>query len=121
MTNSAIKNQAKTHKHNVPTEVTVTRKQKKKANYYFLYVAIILFILYSVFTLSNINMQKTQKQQQLFDLNKKIDDQTAKNQELETIYNYEEEEFEKYKERIIKDSYGYVSKGERVFINIMGD
>lgn len=116
-------------KRNVPREVKRPKQEPKKlfgflpakSAYYILYIAIIGFIVYSAFTLTNINLQKAEKERQLEELESQINIQEIKNEDLKDICNYSNEELLAYAEKIAREDLGYVKSGERIFVNVAGD
>ena len=96
-------------------------KKISKAVYIFLYVAVLAFVAYAVFTLLNIHSQIKSKKDELKDINNQITIQEIKNDEMSKLYNYTDKEFSDYVEQIARDEFDYVKNGERVFVNVSGD
>lgn len=100
-------------------EVKVVKSKKKR--FILLYIAIFGFAVYSTITLVNQYMQIDQKKQELQNLEDKIVVQEIKNDDITNVYNYTDEEFKEYIEKIARDDRDYIKKGERIFINVSGD
>lgn len=86
-----------------------------------MYVAVLAFVAYAVFTLLNIHSQIKSKKDELKDINNQITVQEIKNDEMSKLYNYTDKEFSDYVEQIARDEFDYVKSGERVFVNVSGD
>lgn len=93
----------------------------KKKSYILLYVAIFAFAVYAVITLVNQYVEISDKKQQLAELNNQILVQEIKNEDIEKVKNYTGEELDEYMKKIAREDLGYISQGERVFVNISGD
>lgn len=100
-------------------EIQPKRLRKKK--YILLYLAIIGFVFYAVITIINQNMKIAEKQTELQDLQQQINVVEIQTQYLEKVQNYQGEELKEYIEQIAKDDLGYLSEGERIFINVAGE
>lgn len=100
-------------------EVKVVKSKKKR--FILLYIAIFGFAVYSTITLVNQYIQIDQKKQELQNLEDKIVVQEIKNDDITNVYNYTDEEFKEYIEKIARDDRDYIKKGERIFINVSGD
>ncbi|MEE1060497.1 MAG: septum formation initiator family protein [Ruminococcus sp.] len=99
----------------------ITPEKAKKSKYILLYLAIIGFAFYAVITIINQNMQIADKKAELNELNKQINIVEVQTKYLEKVKGYEGKELEEYMEKIAKEEMGYVSEGERIFINVAGD
>ena len=84
----------------------ITPKKKKKGRYILLYLAIIGFAFYAVITIINQNVQIAEKKAELQELQQQINVVEIQTQ---------------YLEKIAKEEFGYISEGERIFINVAGD
>ncbi len=96
-------------------------KKKKRGRYILLYLAIIGFVFYAVITIVNQNIQIADKKAELDEINKQINVVEIQTKYLEKVKGYTGDELKEYIEKIAKDEMGYVSKGERVFINVSGE
>ncbi len=96
-------------------------EKSKKSKYILLYLAIIGFAFYAVITIINQNMQIADKKAELNELNKQINVVEVQTKYLEKVKGYEGEELEEYMKKIAKEEMGYISEGERIFINVAGD
>ena len=99
----------------------ITPKKKKKGRYILLYLAIIGFAFYAVITIINQNVQIADKKAELQELQQQINVVEIQTQYLEKVQGYEGEELSEYMEKIAKEELGYVSDGERIFINVAGE
>lgn len=99
----------------------ITPKKKKKGRYILLYLAIIGFAFYAVITIINQNVQIADKKAELQELQQQINVVEIQTQYLEKVQDYEGEELSEYMEKIAKEELGYVSDGERIFINVAGE
>ena len=100
-------------------EIKPRRLRKKK--YILLYLAIIGFVFYAVITIINQNMKIAEKQTELQDLQQQINVVEIQTQYLEKVQNYQGDELKEYIEQIAKEDLGYLSEGERIFINVAGE
>ncbi len=96
------------------------KKKKRSKKLIALYVFVGVFVVYTVIALILQQGQISEKQAELQQLNKKIEVQELKNEELNDIYNLSDEENKEYIEKKAKEE-GYLHSGERVFINISGN
>jgi cell division protein DivIC len=78
-------------------------------------------MFYSVITIINQNVKIAEKKEQLKDLNQQINVVEINSKYLEKVQNYKDDELSAYMEKIAKDELGYVSDGERIFINVSGE
>lgn len=104
------------------TEIKEIKPEKKrKKRYLLLYLAIIGFAFYAVITIINQNVQIADKKSQLKDLQQQINVIEIQTQYLQKVQGYKGEELSEYMEKIAKEELGYISEGERIFINVAGD
>ncbi|MCQ2514198.1 MAG: septum formation initiator family protein [Ruminococcus sp.] len=101
--------------------VEIKPKRKSKTKYALLYVAIIGFVCYAVITIVNQNVKIAEKRSELQQLQQQVNVVEIQSQYLEKVQNYEGDELEDYIEKIAKEKLGYISEGERIFINVAGD
>ncbi len=116
--------ESETHQNDIKDAIEEKSKSTKKPSklvYIFLYVAVLAFVAYAVFTLLNIHSQIKSKKDELKDINNQIKVQEIKNDEMNKLYNYTDKEFSDYVEQIARDEFDYVKTGERVFVNVSGD
>lgn len=99
----------------------ITPKKLKKKKYILLYVAIIGFVFYAVITIINQNVQIADKKAELQELQQQINVVEIQTQHLQQVQSYKGEELSEYIEKIAKEELGYVSEGERIFINVAGE
>lgn len=96
-------------------------KKTKKKRYILLYLAIVAFAAYAVFTLVSINSQIKEKKSELSAYEKKINIVEIKNNELEKAYNATGDSYKKLIEDKAREDLDYLKDGERVFENVAGD
>jgi len=99
----------------------ITPKKLKKKKYILLYVALIGFIFYAVITIINQNVKIADKRAELQELQQQINVVEIQTQHLQQVQNYKGDELSEYIKKIAKDELGYVSEGERIFINVAGE
>lgn len=99
------------------------KKQKKhfRIRYFVLLLASIGFVFYAVITIINQNVSIAEKKSELNELNKQINVVEIQSQYLEKVKNYEGDDLNEYMEKLAKDDLGYISEGERIFINVAGE
>ncbi len=98
-----------------------TKKPLLNVRNIILCVVVLVFAIYSVVTLIDLYSQIGEKKSELDDINEEINIQEIKNEEMENLYNYSDEEFSKYVEQIAREEFNYIRQGERVFVNIAGE
>lgn len=103
-----------------PKEVA-TPKKKHRIRYVLLYLAAIGFVFYAVITIINQNVKIAEKKAELSDLQQQINVVEIESNYLEKVQNYKGQELADYMEKIAKEDLGYVSNGERIFINVAGE
>lgn len=96
-------------------------KRTKRKKYFLIYLAIIGFAFYAVITIINQNVQIADKKAELKDLQQQINVVEIETQYLKKVQEYKGDELSEYIEKIAKENLGYVSEGERIFINVAGD
>ena len=96
-------------------------KKTDKRKYILLYIAIIGFAFYAVITIVSQNSQIAAKRAELKEINQQINVVEIQTQYSKKVLNYEGDERSEYIEKIAKEELGYVSEGERIFINVAGD
>ena len=96
-------------------------EKKRKKRYLLLYLAIIGFAFYAVITIINQNVQIADKKAELKDLQQQINVIEIQMQYLQKVLGYKGGELTAYMEKIAKEDLGYISEGERIFINVAGD
>ncbi len=99
----------------------ITPKKLKKKKYILLYLAIVGFAFYAVITIINQSVQIADKKAELKELQQQINVVEIQTQYLQNVQGYEGEELAEYMEKIAKEEFGYISEGERIFINVAGD
>lgn len=103
----------------------MSKKEEKKPllnlRYLVLCVVVLVFAVYAVITLVDLYSQIGDKKNELEALNDEITVQEIKNEEMENLYNYSDEEFSGYVEQIAREDLDYIKQGERVFVNVAGD
>lgn len=96
-------------------------EKKKKGRHILLYLAIIGFAFYAVITIINQSVQISDKKAELLELQQQINVIEIQTQYLEKVQGYKGDELSEYIEKIAKEDLGYISEGERIFINVAGD
>ncbi len=96
-------------------------KKARKKKYILLYLAIIGFAFYAVITIINQNVEIAKKREELTELQQQINVVEIQTQYLEKVQGYTGDDLDEYIEKIAKDELGYISEGERIFINVAGD
>lgn len=99
----------------------ITPKKLKKKKYILLYLALIGFVFYAVITIINQNVKIAEKRAELQELQQQINVVEIQTQHLQQVQNYTGDELSEYMRKIAKDELGYVSEGERIFINVAGE
>ncbi len=97
------------------------KKRKRKRRYFLLVVALIGFAFYAVITIIDQNVKIAEKKAELNELNQQISVVEIQTQHLQKVQGYEGEELAQYMEKIAKEELGYISDGERIFINVAGE
>lgn len=115
---SAAENTANT---GAPEQNEKQRRTRRRVTYILLYVAAFAFIIYAVISLIGINSQIRERRAELDEIKGEIKVQEIKNEEMNKMYNYTDDEFSDYVEQIARDDLDYVKSGERVFVNVSGD
>ena len=103
-----------------PRELEKPRK-KHTLRYVLLYLAAIGFVFYAVITIINQSVKIAEKKAELSELQQHINVVEIESNYLEKVRNYKGDELAEYMEKIAKEDLGYVSEGERIFINVAGD
>jgi len=96
-------------------------RKKSRLRYVLLYIAAIGFVFYAVITIINQNVKIAEKRAELSELQQHINVVEIESDYLQKVQNYEGDELAEYMEKIAKEDLGYVSEGERIFINVAGD
>lgn len=96
-------------------------KKAKKKKYILLYLAIIGFAFYAVVTIVNQSIEIAKKKEELIELQQQINVVEIQTQYIEKVQGYTGDDLDKYIEKIAKEDLGYISEGERIFINVAGD
>ena len=104
-----------------PVEAEQEPKSNRRYLWILLYVAVFAFAVYAVITLVGLHSQIAEKRAELEEIQGEITVQEIKNDEMNRMYNYSDDEFADYIERIARDDLDYVKSGERVFVNVSGD
>ena len=97
------------------------KKRKRKRRYFLLVVALVGFAFYAVITIIDQNVTIAEKRAELNELNQQISVVEIQTQHLQKVQGYEGEELAQYMEKIAKEELGYISDGERIFINVAGE
>lgn len=79
-------------------------------------ILVAAFAVYAAFTLVSLQIQISAKREEQSALQAQIEEQSLRNAEIEALLNSEDND--EYIARIARDKLGYVSPGERVFVDI---
>lgn len=101
--------------------VEIKAPKKRKTRYILLYLAAIGFVFYAVITIINQNVRIAENKAKLSELQQQINVVEIQSNYLEKVQNYKGEELAEYMEKIAKEDLGYVSDGERIFINVASE
>lgn len=96
-------------------------KKKRRLRYILLYLAAIGFVFYAVITIINQNVKIAEKRAELSEIQQHINVVEIESNYLERVRNFKGAELADYMEKKAKEDLGYVSDGERIFINVAGD
>lgn len=94
------------------------KKGTKKRRSIFLRLILIGFLCYGLISFFILQMDLAQKDQELQEINKKIQTQQQTNEELKTMLG--EEHYSEYIARIAREKLGYVYPDERIFVDVSG-
>ena len=94
------------------------KKGTKKHKSFFLRLALIGFLCYGVVSFFMLQMDLAQKDQELQEINQKIQTQKQTNQELKTMLG--EEHYSESIARVAREKLGYVYPDERIFVDVSG-
>lgn len=105
------------------TDENVGQEPKSNSRFLFilLYIGVFAFAVYAAITLIGLHSQIAEKRAELEAIQGEITVQEIKNEEIGKMYNYTDDEFADYVERIARDDLDFVKSGERVFVNVSGD
>lgn len=90
-------------------------KKKKKVGM-LTKVLVAVFAVYATFTMVSLQLQISQKKEEQAELKAQVAEQTLRNAEVKALL--ESENSDEYVARIARDKLGYISPGERVFVDI---
>ena len=79
-------------------------------------IFVAIFAVYAAFTLVSLQIQISAKREEQAALQAQIEEQSLRNAEIEALLSSEDND--EYIARIARDKLGYVSPGERVFVDI---
>ena len=94
------------------------KKGTKKRRSIFLRLILIGLLCYGLISFFMLQMDLAQKDQELQEINKKIQTQQQTNEELKTMLG--EEHYSEYIARIAREKLGYVYPDERIFVDVSG-
>lgn len=90
--------------------------KKKKRVDFLTKLLVVGFSVYATFTLVSLQIQISEKKAEQAMLATQIEEQTLRNAEVKALL--ESDNSDEYVARIARDKLGYVSPGERVFVDI---
>ena len=96
-------------------------KRKRTLRNALLCLAVIGFVFYAVITIIDQSVKIAEKKAELSELQQHINVVEIESNYLERVRNFKGAEKNEYMEKIAKEELGYVSDGERIFINVAGD
>lgn len=79
-------------------------------------IGLFAFAVYSAFNIVSLQLEIKDKEDEMTELQQQIDDQKLENSEIEDILDSEDDA--DYIARIARDKLGYISPGQRVFVDI---
>ncbi len=79
------------------------------------------FVFYAAITIINQNVRIAEKKSELSELNQQINVIEIQSQYLEKVQGYTGDDLNDYMEKLAKEELGYISDGERIFINVAGE
>ena len=90
--------------------------RKNKGAGLLLKTGVLLFAVYAIYTIISLQVQIRNKRIELSDLTDTVEQQELKNAEIEAII--ENADDPEYIAKVARDKLGYVTPGEKVFVNI---
>lgn len=96
-------------------------KRLKRGRNILLYIAIIGFVFYAVITIINQSVQIAEKKSEYDELQQQINVVEIQTGYIKKVQDYKGDDLEEYIEKIAKEELGYISEGERIFINVAGE
>lgn len=81
-------------------------------------LALVAFLCYGAVSFFMLQMDLAQKDQQLDEINQKIQTQKQTNEELKTMLG--DEHYSEYIARVAREKLGYVYPDERIFVDVSG-
>ena len=105
------------------SNIKEVKPKKKRLNKKFilLYIAGFAFLVYASYTIISQSVELNSRHAELDELNHQIEITEIKNDYLDTVKNYKDDDLKEYIENIAREDLDYVKNGERVFVNISGD
>lgn len=97
------------------------KKKRRSKKFILLYIAGFAFLIYASYTIISTSVEIKSQNERLEKIKHQIEINEIKNENLNTIKNYKDEDLRDYIESIAREDLDYVKNGERVFINISGD
>lgn len=95
-------------------------KQRKKLYVVLTALIIVAFVFYAAIVIVQQNVQISEKRSELKGLQQQINLCEIQTQYLEQVLNYKGADLEEYIKKVASDE-GYVTEGERIFINVAGN
>ena len=89
---------------------------KNRGSGLFLKLGVLVFAVYAVYTIVSLQLQIKDKKAEGTELRSAVEEQQLKNAEIESII--ENSDDPEYIAKIARDKLGYISPGEKVFVNI---
>lgn len=90
--------------------------KKNRGSGLFLKLGVFVFAVYAVYTIVSLQLQIKEKKAEGAELRSAVEEQQLKNAEIQSII--ENSDDPEYIAKIARDKLGYISPGEKVFVNI---
>ena len=96
-------------------------KKKRKKGKIFLYVFVAALVVYAIIMIISQQIQISQKEAQLSEIQQKLSVQNLRNDELKDALDAGLNASSEYIKRIARQSLDFAKPSERIFVNISGD
>ena len=93
-------------------------ESSKKSRSFLLKLALVVFVVYILGMLINLQVQIRDQQEKYAQVQEEISQQKAEN---EAILNSLETDDEEYMEKVAREKLGYAKPGDQIFVNIAGN
>lgn len=96
-------------------------KGRKNRKFLIVKILVLVVCVYFIFLLVDQQVELTKKKNKLDSINQQLSVQEVKNQEMKHMLELGKENSKSYIEKIARKSLDFTKRGERVFINILGN